>query len=115
MSEIGDRIRYEMELRGLSYGDLSTATGIYKSALQRYTSGTTIKIPANRLELIAQALNVSPEYLAGWSSERTKGSSQKQEQDQCLRLIDEITGSLFDLPEEKLTQIKDFVDFVKTK
>lgn len=71
MSEIGDRIHQEMKLKKLSYGDLSEATGIYKSALQRYVSGSTAKIPMNRLELIAQALSVSPEYLMGWSQSKT--------------------------------------------
>lgn len=38
-----------------------------------------------------------------------------QEREQCLLLINEITKVLLELSEEKLTQIKDFVDFVKTK
>ena len=41
-------------------------TGIPKSALQRYATGETEKIPINRLQIIAKALNVSAEYLMGW-------------------------------------------------
>ena len=41
-------------------------TGIPKSAIQRYATGETEKIPLDRLELLAQALGISSAYLMGW-------------------------------------------------
>lgn len=69
MSDISDRILNLFEKRGISYGDLSKETGIPKSALQRYATGETVKIPLPRLEAIAKALNTTPAYLMGWEDE----------------------------------------------
>lgn len=66
MSDIAKRILDTMRARDLSYADLSSKTGISKSALQRYATGNTPKIPMDRMEAIADALGVSPAYLMGW-------------------------------------------------
>lgn len=71
MSEISNRILMLMEEKDLSYGELSNMTGIPKSALQRYATGYTAKIPLDRLELIAKFLNVSSAYLMGWEDKDT--------------------------------------------
>jgi len=52
--------------KDFSYGELSRLTGIPKSALQRYATGVTEKIPVKRIEAIAKALNTTPAYLMGW-------------------------------------------------
>lgn len=65
---ICDRIACSMDASGISYGELSRITGIPKSALHRYATGETPKIPIPRIEAIADALGVSAEYLMGWDS-----------------------------------------------
>lgn len=57
-----------MQEQNKSYGELSELTGIPKSALQRYATGQTGKIPAERIEIIAKALNTTPAFLLGWDS-----------------------------------------------
>lgn len=66
MSERSDKILKAVRESKLSYGELSKLTGIPKSALQRYATGETEKIPIDRIELIARATGVSSEYLMGW-------------------------------------------------
>lgn len=66
MSERSKRILKAIQETELSYGELSKLTGIPKSALQRYATGETEKIPIDRLEAIAKAVNVSAQYLMGW-------------------------------------------------
>lgn len=66
MSDISNRILPCLEASGYSYADLSALTGIPKSALQRYCTGATEKIPLDRLGLIADALNVPITRLLGW-------------------------------------------------
>lgn len=66
MNDIAQRILNIMSEKKISYGELSKATGVPKSALQRYATGETDKIPIDRLELIAAALGVNTEYLVGW-------------------------------------------------
>lgn len=76
---ISDRIRNAMKRANLSYGELSALTGISKSSLYRYASGFTPKIPLNRLEVIAKALNVTPSYLIGWDDTETGNPSISEE------------------------------------
>ena len=66
MNEIAKKITDEMLAQNISYGELSELTGIPKSALFRYATGQTGKMPLPRLELIAKALHVEPSYLIGW-------------------------------------------------
>lgn len=61
-----DRLLDAMRSKKISYRELSEMTGIPKSAIQRYTSGETDKIPIDRVILMAQALNVDPAYIMGW-------------------------------------------------
>ena len=67
MSEISQRIIAAMRNADLSYGELSKITNIPKSALQRYATGATEKIPLDRIDAIAKATNVTSAFLLGWS------------------------------------------------
>ena len=66
MSDISERILSLIEEKDISYGELSKITKIPKSALQRYATGETEKIPIPRVEAIAKALSVSAAYIMGW-------------------------------------------------
>ena len=50
----------------LSYQDIADATGLSKSTIQRYETGSIRKLPVNQIEDIAKALHVTPGYLMGW-------------------------------------------------
>lgn len=67
MSTRYERIKLLVEQSGLSYQELEKRTGVKKSSLQRYASGTTTKIPLDVIEKLSKAFNVSQEYLMGWS------------------------------------------------
>jgi len=66
MSKTSERILKLIGKSGVSYGELSSITKIPKSALQRYATGETGKIPLDRIVIIAEALNTTPQYLLGW-------------------------------------------------
>ncbi|MBQ7345819.1 MAG: helix-turn-helix domain-containing protein [Oscillospiraceae bacterium] len=70
MSEISQRILEILQSKDISYGELSERTAIPKSALQRYATGQTEKIPIDRLQIIAGAIGVSTAYLMGWENSR---------------------------------------------
>lgn len=65
MKSCSKRIHEAIKKSGYSYGELSNLTGIPKSALQRYATGETTKVPINRIELISKHTNVSTAYLLG--------------------------------------------------
>lgn len=71
-SLISDRIKRAIEESGLSYQALQEKSGIPKSAIQRYASGNTEKLPIDRIVDIARALNVSPTYLMGWDENKNE-------------------------------------------
>ena len=75
MSELSTRILALIEQKDLSYGELADLTGIPKSALQRYATGSTEKIPLPRIEVIAKALGVSSAYLIGWAPEESNAAA----------------------------------------
>lgn len=72
MSLMSERILKSIKDAGLSYGELHERTGIPKSALQRYATGETEKIPLDRVEAIAKATEVSAAFLMGWEDRATE-------------------------------------------
>lgn len=69
MSDISERMLNIILEKEISYGELSDKTGIPKSALQRYATGQTEKIPIDRLQIIASAIGTTPEFLMGWNTD----------------------------------------------
>ena len=96
---VSDRIRERMQLLNLSYGELAAATGLTKSAVHRYATGLTDKVPTEALEKLAHALGVTPAYLTGWEQPHTLAAHFEGEQ----------------FSPEELKEIADFVRFVKSK
>ncbi len=70
LQAIATRIAAAMAEKGISYGELSRVTGIPKSALQRYVTGETQKIPTDRVETIAAGLGMTTARLMGWEDSR---------------------------------------------
>ncbi|MDE8118464.1 helix-turn-helix transcriptional regulator [Erysipelothrix rhusiopathiae] len=59
------RIRELMKKNSWSLGDLSEKTNIPKTTLHRYLNDSSI-IPLDRLSILSDTLNTTPEYLLGW-------------------------------------------------
>lgn len=75
MNETSKKILDIITEKGISYGELSEKTKIPKSALQRYATGQTEKIPVDRLKLIAGAIGTTAEYLIGWDVKETPAAN----------------------------------------
>lgn len=60
-----DRLRFLIEQKHISYYELSRLSGVPKSAIQRYATGKSVKIPLDRFFRIAEALGVSPYEVIG--------------------------------------------------
>lgn len=69
MSDISNRLHNCIVRAEYSYGELAKLTGIPKSAIQRYATGETTKIPLDRLQMLANVLHVSAQYLMGWEDQ----------------------------------------------
>lgn len=66
---IRKRIKEKRAALGYSYQDVANLTGLSKSTLQRYETGSIGRIPLDKLEVLANALECPAEYLLGWSDE----------------------------------------------
>lgn len=117
MSEIDliiKRLKQAIDESGLTYSQLENKTGISKSALQRYATGMTKKIPVDTIVAIAQVLNVSAAWIMGWSEEDNKSNvnfSPATDDDIKFALFggeEEITDEMYD-------EVKNFAEYVKQK
>ncbi|MBQ8922337.1 MAG: helix-turn-helix domain-containing protein [Oscillospiraceae bacterium] len=86
MIDRAERIRQAIKSKGLSYAELEKVTGVSKSALQRYASGETKKIPVDVVENIAAATGVTARFLMGWDEE----TPQKDELENLMLQHDNI-------------------------
>lgn len=60
-----ERLRQVIEEKHITYTELERLSGVPKSAIQRYASGATKKIPLDRIFRIADALGVTPFDIVG--------------------------------------------------
>ena len=67
MENVSEALLALINEKDVSYGELSKRTGIPKSAIQRYATGQTDKIPVDRLEKIVNALAGSVLDVMGWA------------------------------------------------
>ena len=108
MSELSNRILNLILSKELSYAELSQLTGIPKSALQRYATGETEKIPADRLELIAKALGTTAAALLGQSSANVTAVSDDDIKFALFGGDGEITDAMY-------REVKEFAALVKLR
>lgn len=118
--ELRDRLRQALELRGMRAADLVDKTGIPKGTISYYLSGKT-EPKADRLYLIAQALNISEAWLLGYDVPMGR-SPESQRNDQLAKLIVKLrtdndfynmVATLADLPESKYRGIEQLVSALK--
>ena len=69
MQKIMTKIKNRREELGMSYQMLSEKTGISKSSLQRYETGSIKNMPLDKIEFISKALSTTPAYLMGWEDD----------------------------------------------
>lgn len=66
---IGGKIHQARKAKGMTMEELGQIVGVGKTAVSKYESGIVTNIPSSKIEAIAQALDVAPSYLMGWSGQ----------------------------------------------
>ena len=64
----GERIRISREKKGLSQVELAERTGVSKQNMYKYENNIITNIPSDKIETMAEILEVSPAYIMGWNS-----------------------------------------------
>ena len=54
--------------RKMTLDDLAKKLGTSRQTIHRYENGTISNIPPEKVELLAEALNTTPQYLMGWEN-----------------------------------------------
>lgn len=67
--KVGDRIRAKRQDLGLSVDELAARLGKNRATVYRYEKGDIENMPVSVLEPLAQALQTTPSYLIGWTSD----------------------------------------------
>lgn len=73
MSTIQERLKKVVEKSGYSTREIAQMTGFSKSAVQRYISGTSAKIPITFVSAVARVTSKSAAYIMGWEEELPDG------------------------------------------
>ena len=110
MSTRSERIKALIEQSKLSYQELEKITGIKKSSLQRYASGTTAKIPLDVIEKLSKTFNVSQEYLMCWSDSKKANTPEKQKLSEGEKMWMELYHKLSNETREMLITSLDTFD-----
>lgn len=108
MSVFSERLRSAMVEKRVSYGELSKVTGIPKSALQRYATGETEKVPMDRVQKIARALGLESRVMVGWESPKRVIVSDEDIKFALFGGEGEITDAQFE-------EVKRFARFIRER
>nr|DAS73714.1 MAG TPA: helix-turn-helix domain protein [Caudoviricetes sp.] len=85
LTDLIERIKERRLKLEMSYQDLSDATQISKSTLQRYETGYIKKVPINQIEILAKALHTTPSYLMGWDAPPSPSLSLTQQEETHIK------------------------------
>lgn len=68
---VGERIKKIREEKNISQTELAKETNISKQNLYKYENNIIANIPSDKIEDIANYLEISPSYLMGWTQGET--------------------------------------------
>lgn len=66
---IGVRLKKRREDLRLTLDDVAKVVGTSRQTIQKYESGVISNIPSDKIELLSDALGVSPAYIMGWEDD----------------------------------------------
>ena len=110
----GARIKSRRQHLGISQTDLAIKVGITKQQMYKYENDIITNIPSDKMELIADALNVSPSYLMGWESQDFRIKSAKSNiSAEDLRFA--LWGGADGMDDDDLKAVLDYAEFLKQR
>lgn len=110
---IGDRIKKQRELLGISQVELSEKIKVSKQTLYKYENNVITNIPSDKIELIGKVLEVSPSFLMGWENEEKVADSlfSLTASPKVQQLVDVVS----DMKPELIDKVIDYAEYVKAK
>lgn len=99
---IAKNMRLARKNMGLTQEELAHKINVKKQTIQKYESGVISNVPSDKVEAIADVLNVSPIWLMGWEDEQPAPISESELD---VKLID----MLVSLQPDELAMVDAFV------
>lgn len=99
---IGERIRKARTDKGLTLDELGKLCSTTRQTIYKYECGVVTNIPLARVEVMANALGVTPAYIMGWPEKESISDTKKA-------LIDLVS----DMDEAQLKDVMRYIQFVK--
>ena len=66
---LSQKIKYHRQKLGLTLEELGNKVGVSKSTVRKWETGMIANMRRDKIAKLAQALNVSPAYLMGWTDD----------------------------------------------
>lgn len=109
---LGQKLKFKREELGLTQGYIAKKVGVATQTIFKYENEIVTNIPLDRLELLADALNVTPAYLMGWEETTIKKNDtiadiilQIRSDEELLELVKGICN----LPDEQRSAVQTFL------
>lgn len=115
ISKVAARLSEEVKKKGMSTRELEELTGISRSTLSRYMSGTSGRIPLSKIQKIADALNVSSVYLSCWTDDPHFSVEEEAKKESPTVETDELKVIIDALPAEKRRQLEQYAKFLASQ
>lgn len=88
---------------GLSLADVAAVVGVHRATVQRWESGEIENLGHEKIASLAAALQVSPEYLLGWTDDPTTKKAEA------------IQTAIMGLTEEETREVLNYIAFLKAQ
>ena len=113
MEKIRQRIKSRREELSITYQELADKTGMSKSTLQRYETSSIKNIGLDKLEILANALDITPAFLLGWEEPKAKEEKPKPKPISSLTRQEKILDSklLYDDDGNRITNFSDYINY----
>ncbi len=92
-SEKIKRLRIE---KGMTLEQVASVVGVGKSTVRKWETGMIENMGRDKIEKLAKALRVTPEYLMGWEEEKPAETSELSEKQK------KVVQMIMEIPEERL-------------
>ena len=101
--EMKEIIRKRRSELGLTLEDVALRVGVSRATVQRWEKGVLQNPGRDKIANLAAALQVSPEYLLGWTD------------DPGLRMEQDIATALAGLSQEETASVINYIAFLKAQ
>ena len=96
-------IRNRRKELGLTLEEVGKRVGVSRATVMRWETGEIKNLGRDKIATLAAALQVSPEYLLGWTD------------DPNIRMTTDLATAVADLSPEEVASVLNYIDFLKTQ